>query len=429
MEPNTTLNVDLRQMILAIETAVSLVGVDDTNHGKRVGYIASQLGQKIGLSDSDLQYVFELGMLHDCGVSTTQMHQNLVNHFNWKDAHIHCEIGYRLLKDFPPLQKFALPIRYHHTPWQELAALNLSFYDAQMANLIYLADRIDVLGAAHYESDILLACQDIHEEINRYSGSYFDPVLVDAFHKASDSEAFWIALQNRHVTRYTWDMGRLASNHMLSLNEIKHLSLILAYIVDQKSQFTAQHSVRVADVARFLGEAYGLSAEQCIRIEIAGLLHDLGKLLTPDEILEKPGPLDHIERSIINQHSYETYEILRHIQGMEEIARWAAFHHEGLNGVGYPFHPQKQELSIEARIIAVADVFQALVQNRPYREGMSLTDVLTIIDEMANDGKLDKALTGLVHQTAQQCYDIAQGSDPNGNQQHIRQFLEAPVVA
>src|SRR5574343_1538935 len=128
--------VDLRQMIFAIETAVSLVGMNDTNHGKRVGYIACQIGKQLGFSDADVQYAFELGMLHDCGVSTNQMHANLVNYFDWNDAHIHCEIGCRLLNNFEPLSKYALPILHHHTPYNDLAGLQLSMRDMRMANLI-----------------------------------------------------------------------------------------------------------------------------------------------------------------------------------------------------------------------------------------------------------------------------------------------------
>lgn len=212
MDESRDMNIDLRQMVIAIETAVSLVGMNDTNHGKRVGYIASQIASEIGLSDDDIQYIFELGMLHDCGVSTEQMHSNLVNHFDWDDAHIHCEIGHRLLRNFAPLAKFAVPILYHHTPWAELNKADISVRDARMANLIFLADRIDVLGAGHYESDILLVRDDIVKSISDSAGSYFDPELVRVFQSIQKAEAFWIALEDRHITRYTWDMGRMPSN-------------------------------------------------------------------------------------------------------------------------------------------------------------------------------------------------------------------------
>jgi putative nucleotidyltransferase with HDIG domain len=419
--------VDLRQMIIAIETAVSLVGMNDTNHGKRVGYIACQIGKQLGFSDSDVQYAFELGMLHDCGVSTNQMHANLVNYFDWNDAHIHCEIGCRLLNNFEPLSKYALPILHHHTPYIDLAGLQISMRDMRMANLIFLSDRVDVLAASHYKNDILLARQDILQTIiGKYNNTYFDPELVNAFELVQRSEAFWIGLDDRHIVRYVWDMGLIDNNQPLNLQQIKQLSLILSYIVDQKSPFTAQHSLRVAELAFHLANAYGLSASQCQKVEIAGLLHDLGKLHTPDTILEKPGPLDDVERSIMNQHSYETYEILRHIQGLEEIASWAAFHHEGLNGGGYPFHPQERDLSTEARMIAVADVFQALVQDRPYRLGMSLEQVLNILVDQVRIGKLDKAIVALANQHADQCFAIAKGRDTFSDTSQLYKNLFSP---
>lgn len=420
----SALNVDLRQMIIAIETAVSLVGINDTNHGKRVGFIASQLGHQLGFSDQDIQFAFELGLLHDCGVSTEQMHTNLVNHFDWTDSHIHCEIGYRLLKNFEPLSKFSIPILHHHTHWNQLSNLDISAQDARMANLIFISDRIDVLAASHYKTDILLARGEIANSITAYAGTYFDPKYVAAFNIVEKSEAFWIALEDRHITRYTWDMGQIESNIPLTLPQLKQLSLILSYIVDQKSPFTAQHSVRVADLAKYLASAYGLTTEQSQKIEIASLLHDLGKLHTPDCILEKKGALSAVERSIMDQHSYETYEILRHIKGLGEISLWAAYHHEGLNGGGYPFHPSERELSIEARIIAVADVFQALVQDRPYRAGMQLPKVLGILEEYAQNGKLDPEIVMLAQTYGGECFEICKGADQFHNQPYVDLFKE-----
>jgi len=425
MQQLSGLNVDLRQMVIAIETAVSLVGMNDTNHGKRVGYIASKIAHQLGFSNSDTQFAFELGLLHDCGVSTEQMHSELVNHFDWDGAYIHCNIGYQLLNTFQPLSKFSVPILHHHTPWSDLIKLDINNYDAMMANLIFLSDRIDVLSAEHYGKGILLAKEQVVASVTNQSETYFSPELVNAFQKIQHSEAFWIALEDRHITRYIWDMGRLTSNQPLTLDQIKHLSLIMSYIVDQKSTFTAQHSVRVADVAKYLASEYGLDKEQCEKVEIAGLLHDLGKLHTPDYILEKTGPLNKIERSIMDQHSYETFEILRHIEGLGEVASWAAFHHEGVNGSGYPFHPSESDLPIEARIIAVADVFQALSQDRPYRKGMQVKDILKILNEDANAGKLDKEIVGLVNCCAEACFEVAKGTDPNNNQAYLNLFAKS----
>ena len=411
LDSDSVTEIDLRQMILAIEEAVSLVGMNDTNHGKRVGFIACQLATELDFTELQRQYLFDLGLLHDCGVSTQQMHASLVNYFDWNDAHVHCEIGYNLLKNFKPLTRFATPILYHHTKWEDLHHLNIDKNDAIMANLIFLADRIDVLAASHYGIDILLAREDIANSIIGYGKTFFNPEFIFAFQQLKTSEAFWIALEDRHIVRYTWDMGQMSLNSPLSTAQLKQLSLIMAYIVDQKSPFTAEHSARVANLAKYLAKESFLSPEQCDKIEISGLLHDLGKLRTPDHILEKQGVLTKLERSIMNQHSFETYEIIRHVKGLEEIARWAAFHHEGLNGGGYPFHRNEKDLSIEARIIAVSDIFQALVQDRPYRLGMKLEQIIKILDALVIDGRIDKQIVELVKENREQCFIIASGSE------------------
>ncbi len=412
------LEIDHRQMVMAIETTVDLVGMNDTNHGKRVGYIASQMAHLLGMSEQQTQFIFELGLLHDCGVSSDQVHGNLVNHFDWEDAHIHCEIGYRLLREFEPLLEMAEPVLHHHTPWQELQEMGVDESVARYANMIFLADRVDVMSAAHYGKDVLLFRKQVVDSIQGYSGNYFDPELVALFLQLQQSEAFWIALEDRHIVRFAWDMGRYTRKRTMSTAQLRQMARMLSYIVDQKSPFTAQHSARVGILARYLATQMGLSEEQIDKVEIAGFLHDLGKLRTPDQILDKPGKLNEMELSVMYQHSYETYEILRQIEGIEDIALWAAYHHEGVNGLGYPFHPNSRELSIEARIIAVADVFQALVQDRPYRKGMTLEQVVEILDQFMNSGKLDGDVVHCAKADHERCFQIAlgQAEENRGNE-------------
>ena len=120
----------------------------------------------------------------------------------------------------------------------------------------------------------------------------------------------------------------------------------------------------------------------------------------PDEILEKPGALTCEERSLIEHHSFETYQILRGIVGLEDIALWAAYHHEKPNGRGYPFHCGGTELTLEMRIIAVSDVFQALAQHRPYRQPLSPAQVLEMLRAFVNRNQLDRGVVGLNRATS-----------------------------
>jgi putative nucleotidyltransferase with HDIG domain len=385
----TALHADLRHVIYALSDALDLVGIDDLAHGKRVGIMAAECADTQGLSQSETAFLFDLGLLHDVGVSSTVTHGHLVAEFDWESSQGHCEVGYALLRDFPPLARMALPIRYHHTRWELLLAQGIEPDIARHANLIYLVDRVDAMAAPHYaDGSLLMHTQAIRDQIQGHAGTYFSPELVAVFLAASRSEAFWLTLEPRGIQAFMADMLAQGEPYVASITELKQLAMLFSRIVDAKSPFTAEHSLGVARLARFLAERMGVSAENCDRIEIAGLLHDIGKLRVPDEILDKPSRLDERERKVMNTHSFETYQILRQIPGFADIALWAAYHHEEPGGDGYPFHLRGDNLPLEARILRVADIFQAMAQDRPYRAGLPAAKVLEFMNDLAREGRV-----------------------------------------
>ena len=123
-------------------------------------------------------------------------------------------------------------------------------------------------------------------------------------------------------------------------------------------------------------------------MKIAAYLHDLGKLAIPREILEKEAPLTNDEFSIIKSHAYHTFHIIRRIPAFSKIAEWSSHHHERPDGNGYPFHLNGHEMELGAKIMAVADVFTALTEDRPYRKALDSDEALKIMTEMAQDGGL-----------------------------------------
>ncbi|MFA6612534.1 MAG: HD domain-containing phosphohydrolase, partial [Dehalococcoidales bacterium] len=117
----------------------------------------------------------------------------------------------------------------------------------------------------------------------------------------------------------------------------------------------------------------------------AGLLHDLGKLAVPTEILEKEGKLTADDFAIMRSHTYHTYRALEPIKPLKTVNEWASFHHERLDGNGYPFHITGPQLSLGSRIMAVADVSTALLEDRPYRAGMAQDEATRILERMSKD--------------------------------------------
>ena len=145
---------------------------------------------------------------------------------------------------------------------------------------------------------------------------------------------------------------------------------------------------------------------ECRKIEIAGYLHDIGKVYIPLAILEKQGELNDKELLQVREHSYMTGEILSAFSELGDIVNWAANHHEKLDGSGYPLHLSGDYLQLADRIIAIADIFTALTEDRPYRPGMSRQQALRLIECDVTNGALDKDVYRVLHQHAEALHAI-----------------------
>jgi putative nucleotidyltransferase with HDIG domain len=404
------MQMNIRHLVLTIANAVDLVGVTDVFHGRRVGMMAVECAKALQWDAPTQRMLFDAGLLHDCGVSSTREHHQIINELEWQDSHLHCEQGNSLLQDFAPLAHLAPIVRHHHTRWEDLTALQVEPTLARHANLIHLVDRVDALAIPFYRDEsLLLHVSEIRDVIKRHRGQLFAPDLVDAFLAASTPEAFWLQLDPAYIPQYVADMERFRRGHVSSLAELKQFAVLIARIVDEKSHYTAEHSQGVARLARFLGQQAGIDGDHLDKLEIAALMHDIGKLQVPDELLESAGPFSPAERAVMKKHSFATYQILRRIGGFEELALWAAEHHESLNGSGYPFHLQASEIPLESRIIKVADIFQALAQRRPYRAPLPALEIMAVLHKMLADNEVDEAIVSMVDRHLDECQRAALG--------------------
>ena len=150
-------------------------------------------------------------------------------------------------------------------------------------------------------------------------------------------------------------------------------------MVDARSPFTAEHSRRVADYAVGIARTLGLGSDSEALLRRAGLLHDLGKLGVPSRVLEKPGRLDAGEWELIRRHPNDTARVLDGVPALARIAEVAAAHHEKLDGSGYCLGLDASMLDTEMRVLAVADIVDALSSERPYRAALSLEEVAAIL--------------------------------------------------
>jgi putative nucleotidyltransferase with HDIG domain len=401
---------NFREVIYALSEALDLVGIDDIQHGKRVAFMASECAKETGFDGTFVDEIIALGMLHDCGVSTTDVHRQLVTQLEWKDEQAHCVRGAALLEKTTLLRRYAPVIFYHHTHWDELENLALDARSKQQANLIYLVDRVDALRT-QIEGPDLEKREEIERIISEHAGSFFSPELVGSFIAASHRNSFWFNLEVTPLEDTLLEWVAQGEEQTLPFSVIREVAQMFADIVDAKSPFTFEHSFGVAAVSVFLARALGLDEATVETVEIGALLHDLGKLRVHDAILNKNGMLEHAEKMEMHRHGFDSNMILHRIKGFKQIALIASLHHETLDGKGYPYSLEAEAIPLEARIVTVADIFQALVQDRPYREAMGAEQAYAVLEEMAADGKIDGAAVALIGEHLPEAYRLAKSKE------------------
>jgi putative nucleotidyltransferase with HDIG domain len=166
---------------------------------------------------------------------------------------------------------------------------------------------------------------------------------------------------------------RIIAEHMCKLEETMHGTLeAIASMVEMRDPYTAGHERRVGVIAADIARELGWPAERCQNLQLVGLVHDIGKISIPAEILTKPGRLTPLEYMLVQNHAQQGYEILKNIPFPFPLAEIVQQHHERMDGSGYPMRLKGEEILMEARILAVADVLESMASHRPYRPAMGI---------------------------------------------------------
>lgn len=393
------LNKTIRAMALALDLAeksslkdkdiiekVSNVNYSEhefANHSRRVAYIAMSLSNFIDFNLDEKNALYISALLHDIGASKglKQSHNS--------DTFIeeHCILGSSILEPFPMFNNMSNIILYHHENFNGSGPMGLKGNEIPLqSQLIRIADLVELL----YEEDIHSFKQKnlIISWVKSNTNKIFSKAIVDMFISAASKDMFWFDMENISIMDNILDKVSPDLDIDLNLEQFESIGHTFSNIIDTKSNFTARHSREIAELAYKISSYLNYSEEKCLKMKIAGLFHDIGKLAIPSSILDKNGPLDCDEFSIIKSHAYYTSIILDSLDSAKEISTWASNHHEKINGTGYPKGLTSSELSEESRIIAVCDIYQALTEDRPYRNGMSQEKAFKILDQMVEENNL-----------------------------------------
>lgn len=352
-------------------------------HGRRVAYVSVRLAEALGLEPRLRAWLVYLALLHDLGISeglrSSEQGEDLMR--------AHSVFGEENIRDilFTAGEQARDVLRYHHERWDGSGPFRRKGEEIPLlARILSAADHLDLF----YDHDTPYYRQKeaVGFFLAQSEGTFMDPWVARVLRRLTETEEFWLdfaMVDERKVRRRVGTELGLR----IGLEDLLRFALVMSRVIDRRSEFTARHSDGLVEKLTLVSLHYGFDEERYVKLQVAGYLHDLGKMLVPRAIIEKQGPLTAEEFEVMKSHAYHTKRCLERIEGFEEIAVWAGNHHERLNGRGYP--GRIVPVSLEERLLAALDVFQALAEERPYRKAMPREEVRTVMDGMVAKGELD----------------------------------------
>lgn len=401
--------INFKEIFNSLSIALDFTYSGLSGHHRRVAYMALRLAKKMRLPDDVIKNIYISSIIHDIGAISLH-EKTLLSHLEVEDPYTHSEKGCRMVEGINMLSPAGYIIKCHHDAWKGRNPSGLSGNGIPLeSRIINAVDRLDILLDRNTYS-ILDQADAILERLKDISGKIIDPDIFAELRDLASSEGFWFDLDYEFLPELL-DRQLAGYEFHIDSSLVHDISSLFAKVIDSKSRFTHRHSRMVAAAASELARISGFGPGETQKMVVAGLLHDLGKLSIPDEILEKQGKLSPAEYRVIKKHVYYTHRILDGISGFEEINRWASYHHEKLDGSGYPFRLSEDSIPTGSRIMAVSDVFAALAEDRPYRLGMPREKVIGILNNMI-DGGLDRHLVKLLEENYGHFESLLQRQDP-----------------
>ncbi len=410
------LQVKLYDLILAFANALDQVHPALTGHHRRVGFLLHGLAERLGLSPEERERLFLAGIMHDVGVIPLKTSaEDLVFE---RERYLHPQAGCLFLRNCSTLTDVAERVRFHHMYWEKARDKGLA---AREGCLINIADRVDV--SLRGNPDFREAVKSAERNVRERRPGIYSPAHIEAMRDVLHDGETLDDLSEAHI-RLPGFIRRRYGGQTLDSREIIQFSTLFGHIIDSCSPFTATHSTGVANAALALGRLAGMEQDDLDTLFVAGMLHDIGKLGIPTALLEKPGPLTAEEFPKVQRHADLSRLWLNAIPGFERVSLWGGGHHERLDGTGYPLGLTGEEISAPARIMAIADVFTALTEDRPYRKGMTPPEALRIVEGMVSRGHLDGDLVKLLRENAEEI-DAVRASTQTEARQGFQDLHEA----
>ncbi len=372
-----------RDVYNVIRKTLEIMDEKVMKHCEITGYILYKMLEAENVyTKQELAEYTMIGLVHDIGLIKTAYKQDLTEHIT-KKVWAHSIYGYLFLKYLTPLGDKANIILYHHLDYEKTVHIPSDYW--KVTSYLSLADKMDVfmrMNDGSMEQDYFVKYKDIK----------FSDKALKAFYRANSKYNIMENLQNG---TYVYELKELLSSVHFSEDYKRDYLQMLIYAIDFRSQQTVLHTLATRIFAVEIGRLMRLGSTDLQTVYYGALLHDIGKIAIPLEILEAPRRLTDAEMRIMRAHVQITEIILDGIIG-EPVLQAAVRHHEKLDGTGYPRGLKDEELSTVQKVIAVADILSALYGKRSYKEAFDPEKIKNIMKSDADNGKICPVATKVV---------------------------------
>ena len=361
-----------------------------TFHSLRTAYLAWKLTETINDNRLNTRNIVVLALYHTLGyfredtIFGYNPHDTNIDFFS-EEKQITSKYVFSCyyLKYMTPLGDDALALENFTQPFNE--DMKHFLYQEKYKAIIYLCARISAYLYHHGD-------EYLPEDINEIAPGYFDTEYVRAFNIANRENVLVEAVKDDN---FVDELSDYLNTITFEKKDSEMLEKLLIYFLDFKSTYTVSHAINTSCYALSLGKRMKLNPEELSELYCSAILHDIGKIATPQRILEFPGKLSPEDMDIMKHHVNHSKRILSG-HAPEQIIENVYRHHEKLNGTGYPQHLTGDKLNLIQRILTVADITSALNDSRSYKAEFSTDKTKSIITKMTEAGELDPAISKFV---------------------------------
>lgn len=374
---------DITNVLKTVNSAYEKLDETISSHSLEVAYLTLEICKLLNIDKNTKHSLVIAAYFHDFSAVRTNIVYSLEDYETETVIQEHCILGYVLFNFLSPNTNICKFVLYHHNSYNSNKIIN-NIEKPLESNIIKLADDISIFKMINKEVSI----NNIIDILDKRS-FFYNPEYLGQFLNSNATEILNNLLDGSYKYKF-WEEFNILDSEIISTEKIIEC---LAFIIDCKCYIEDFHSLSVSKTSCIICKYFNLSKIEYYNVMIGSLLHDIGKLAIPNEILKKESSLTKEEFEVMKKHVIYTYEILSNLKN-DSILNIVANHHEKLNGKCYP--RGISNLSLSERIVSVADIFIALIQKRPYKERFKKEKVIEILNKSVELGEIDNKVVNKI---------------------------------